>query len=328
MVVLYRHAYGFGFVPPFAGHGHLFVDFFFMLSGFVLGLSADRKLSAGASPARFLKGRLRRLWPVMGIGTLIGVIPYALTHDLSAALALLPLSLLLIPALLVPGPLFPLNQVAWSLSMEAVANILHAFVLAKIGQRALAAVVLLSGALLLPLILRYGGNVFGNTSELWFAGLPRLAFSYGFGLLLARERLAKGRLRGLRLPWWLCLIAPVIVVIDLPAFVPVGPACDALVTLVIFPVLFTCATNVRPPKEFERTLTGLGLLSYPLYAVHMPIMALIALWCDPQTGSFVGPAAALVVAALLAHMFELRGGRARIRVPASLLPRRAAGARA
>ncbi len=317
--VLYRHAWGFGLAAPFATRGHLFVDLFFMLSGFVLGLTADPKLRTGGFAGRFLFARICRLWPVMTVGTLIGVIPFVLTHDTAMALALLPFSLVLIPTLYLPGPLFPLNEVAWSLSMELIANVFHAFLLSKVGQWTLAVLVTLSGVLLLMFISRYSGNVFGNTSELWLQGLPRLLFSYGFGLLIARERLAGNRLRRLKLPWWLCVIAPVIVVVDLPAFVSPGVG-DALATVALFPILFVCATNASAPKEVERTFTGLGLLSYPLYAVHMPIMALIAMICGSQTGDFLAPAAALVVAALLAHVFERRAGRAQPRTSPSLMP--------
>lgn len=324
MGVMYRHATGFGFATSFASHGHLFVDFFFMLSGFVLGLSVDPKLRAGARPSRFLEARVRRLWPVMAIGTLLGAVLAVWGGSPLAGIALLPISLALIPTLYIPGALFPLNPVAWSLSMELIANAFHAFVLSRVGQRLLAMVVGFSGILLLLLILRHEGNIFGNRSETWLPGMPRLAFSYGFGLLLARERLAGDRLRRLRLPWWLCFTLPPTAVFFLPALMPGGSA-DALVTLVLLPILFACATNSRLPAEVTPTFTGLGLLSYPLYAVHLPIMAIVALWCPPLFGRFVGPMAALVVAAMLAHFFERRAGQRSLHAPVSPITAGAGG---
>ena len=56
-------------------HGYLAVDFFFMLSGFVISYAYDDrwgKLSLG----EFFKRRLIRLHPMVVMGVLIGVVAY------------------------------------------------------------------------------------------------------------------------------------------------------------------------------------------------------------------------------------------------------------
>ena len=52
-------------------HGYLAVDFFFLLSGFVIGYAYDDRWRS-MTPAEFLKRRLIRLQPMVVIGALIG----------------------------------------------------------------------------------------------------------------------------------------------------------------------------------------------------------------------------------------------------------------
>jgi peptidoglycan/LPS O-acetylase OafA/YrhL len=53
---------------------YLFVDFFFVLSGFVIAYSAEQGLDAGGSRATFLRKRFARVWPLHAamLGVMIG----------------------------------------------------------------------------------------------------------------------------------------------------------------------------------------------------------------------------------------------------------------
>ena len=57
------------------GHGFLAVDFFFCLSGFVMGYAYDDRI-AGMGVGRFLKARLIRLHPLVVLGTVLGLIAF------------------------------------------------------------------------------------------------------------------------------------------------------------------------------------------------------------------------------------------------------------
>ena len=57
--------------------GYLAVDLFFMLSGYVLARTFDRRLESDLSAMDFLVIRLRRLWPVMAVGALLGLVSFA-----------------------------------------------------------------------------------------------------------------------------------------------------------------------------------------------------------------------------------------------------------
>src|SRR4051812_33009270 len=58
----------------FLGHGYLAVDFFFLLSGFVIAFAYDSRLSAGMSAWRFMGLRLIRLYPLILLGMLLGAL--------------------------------------------------------------------------------------------------------------------------------------------------------------------------------------------------------------------------------------------------------------
>lgn len=130
LVVWYHVFEGFQFAGNqpfirFINHGYLAVDFFFMLSGFVMGYAYGDRLGKSLSIAAFFKRRLIRLHPMVIMGSLIGFISFALTGfecwdgthtTLVLSLIALAASWLMIPAL--PGmprevrgngELFPLN---------------------------------------------------------------------------------------------------------------------------------------------------------------------------------------------------------------------------
>src|SRR6516225_9704176 len=57
-------------------HGYLAVDFFFLLSGFVVGYAYDDRWEKGMSVWDFFKIRLIRLHPLVLLGVLIGAIGF------------------------------------------------------------------------------------------------------------------------------------------------------------------------------------------------------------------------------------------------------------
>jgi peptidoglycan/LPS O-acetylase OafA/YrhL len=131
--------------PPdqnFIGHGFLAVDFFFCLSGFVIGYAYDDRIGQMGKRA-FFTGRLIRLHPLVILGTVLGVIGFFIdpfdTHTVLYStgkfLLLVLCSLLLIPMSTMEDRAFNqfgFNAPAWSLFWEYIANIAYAFVLWKV----------------------------------------------------------------------------------------------------------------------------------------------------------------------------------------------------
>jgi len=83
------------------GHGYLAVDFFFILSGFVIAKAYERKLLSDMSFARFALVRIARLYPLLIAATLVASAYMAMTSIRSSGdlgwLALLPAALLALP---------------------------------------------------------------------------------------------------------------------------------------------------------------------------------------------------------------------------------------
>ena len=124
----------------FIGHGFLAVDFFFCLSGFVIGYAYDdrlRKMGAG----EFFKSRLIRLHPLIVLGSVLGLLGFLLdpfassaAYDTGKLLLLFVCSVFLIPLPMMEERFFnnfALNAPSWSLFWEYVANIFYAFLLYK-----------------------------------------------------------------------------------------------------------------------------------------------------------------------------------------------------
>jgi peptidoglycan/LPS O-acetylase OafA/YrhL len=169
----------------------------------------------------------------------------------------------------------------------------------------LSAVAGAAGAALAIAIASAGRNTLGSAGDNFAMGLIRVLFSYGCGLILARLWLA-GRLPPwLRWRWSYAVLAPLALVATLP-FWPISRAAgDIAVTLVLLPLCFAFTVQSDLPKHLTPLFAGLGLLSYPLYAVHMPILT-IAWLVLPQPWRALGPIAALSVAAVVARVLEGR----------------------
>ena len=77
MLVVWYHVFeGFQFagnkpVIDFINHGYLAVDFFFMLSGFVIGYAYDDRWGKSLTMGGFFRRRLIRLHPMVMLGALI-----------------------------------------------------------------------------------------------------------------------------------------------------------------------------------------------------------------------------------------------------------------
>src|SRR5690606_10793760 len=119
----------------FIGHGFLAVDFFFCLSGFVIGYAYDDRLGK-MGVMEFFKSRLIRLHPLVVFGSVLGLLallldPFRIVPDNATGIGELFL-IFICSIFLIPLPvmeerffnLFSLNAPAWSLFWEYVVNIL------------------------------------------------------------------------------------------------------------------------------------------------------------------------------------------------------------
>ena len=222
LVVFYHIFEGFSFAAggtPIVviNHGYLAVDFFFILSGFVIGYAYDDRLGRTMTLGNFFKRRLIRLHPMIVMGAVLGVVFYVLqgcerwdgTHVATSMIILALLcALFFIPAapgasydIRGNGEMFPLNGPSWSLFFEYIGNLLYALFIHRLGNKALAVLTALSGIGLAWFILfdavGYGMIGVGWTLDgmNFFGGLLRMLFPFTLGMLLFPRSCLAGRLR-------------------------------------------------------------------------------------------------------------------------------------
>lgn len=254
-------------------HGYLAVDLFFLLSGYVVALAYGARLKAGASLGWFLRVRMARLYPLYLAGMVLGFVirvrvqPDAALWGLAGGWAFLPTGL---PY----GAAFPANEVMWSLSLEVLASLAFALGGWRLGNRALAAVVVSSGVVMTACILHFGDANLGSVTGDYLAGFPRLLFSFPLGVLIFRLHQAS-RLRLWRPPGVVAL-AGVAAVLALPRL---HPALEAATILAGFPALFLVMLGApAPANRLAGIYVWAGRLSYPLYSLHFPILDLARGW--------------------------------------------------
>jgi peptidoglycan/LPS O-acetylase OafA/YrhL len=253
-----------------APRGYLAVDFFFVLSGFVLAHAYGERLDDGRLTARgFLFARYRRLWPTALLGATIGLV-VILTTPSNGAMRSAPgfalvaiLNLLLLPNP-VPGieGLYPLNPPHWSLLHELVANYVYAILAPVLRTRALATIVLFAGIGLGVATARSHG---GNSLTLW-----RVAYSFFTGVLI--YRLWKQDYRPAASMFGLALILLVALLVPIGAHPELVDSC---LTLIVFPLVVWHGASTRLQQWAARAAQISGAISYPLYAIHYPFIMLI-----------------------------------------------------
>jgi len=272
-------------------HGYLAVDFFFLLSGFVIGYSYDdrwNKLTVGG----FFKRRLIRLQPMVIMGMIIGAAFFYFQQcPMFSQIAVTPvwkmLLIMLIGFTLIPvtpgmdirgwQEMHPLDGPGWSLFFEYIGNILYALVVRKFSKTALAVLVAITGAMLIQYAVTCkAGDMTGGwsvTAEELRVGFTRLLFPFFGGLLLSR--VAKpGRINNAFL--W----SSIILLITL--FVPrIGGAqhfwanglYEALVIILVFPlVVYMGASGTLTAGISTKVCKFLGDLSYPIYITHYALI--------------------------------------------------------
>ena len=224
----------------------LAVDFFFLLSGFVIAYAYDGRLQRNEMTWwRFMTLRTIRLYPMLFIGTVLGAGGVGLLGHSSGDLTLLLMtfgSLLLLPVGLATGnQAYPLNNPIWSLFFEFAVNGLYGSRFGKLGQNPLAGFVLFFGAGLIIATAVFDGPYgcigFQNTTS-FLLGFARVCYPFWIGVWIFRL----GQLR--RVPSLPISVIGVLLLAVL--LLPYGGKLYSLtMVLLVFPVLLACASVAR-----------------------------------------------------------------------------------
>lgn len=310
LVVMFHllETYSGGQATQIINHGYLAVDFFFVLSGFVIGYAYDDRWDR-MTLWGFFKRRLVRLQPMVIMGTMIGACFYLFGQgDGFSLIGHVPgwkvLLAFVMGCLMIPcgmrmdirgwGEMNSFNGPNWSLTWEYVANILYAFIFRRLPNVILA--LLTAAAAFCTLDLCLDWNVFGLltesraanaytviggwslTSEQVYIGLTRLFYPFLSGLLISRI----GKFIKVKGGFWWCSLI-LVVLFSIPCVGGAGNVMNgiynAVCILLVFPIVVMMGAGSRIKGERSAKIcTFLGELSYPLYITHYPLMYMQMNW--------------------------------------------------
>lgn len=257
-------------------HGHLAVDIFFLMSGFVIASAYDARLASGEMSALdFLKVRLIRLYPVYLMSFVISLPLFLKTYlgvegvtpgGLLFAAKTIALNLFMLPSYSPRGPvLFAVNLVYWSLFFEMAVNIVYAACHRFLKGRVLLAVIMISGLVIAGLALVNGNLDLGVSWPEFGGGLARAVFGIFAGIALFRYR------DGIALPLNRLPAPLVLGIACLPMLMPRSDPFDGVIDLLAVMMIFPAAVLMLSKAASGRTTSlwlALGAASYPLYLLH------------------------------------------------------------
>lgn len=342
MIVVAFHlfeTYSKGPVFQILNHGYLAVDFFFVLSGFVIGYAYDDrwgKMSIGG----FFKRRLVRLHPMVIMGTFIGALLYYFS-DCAAfppigqtswqkVIAMMLLGFTMLPATLKMdirgwGETNPLNGPAWSLQYEYIANILYATVIRHFSKTVLAIFLAFTAFLTLNLTMNWDlFNVFEPRNYAAYTviggwsispdqiciGATRLLYPFFAGLLISRVN----KLIKVKAGFWWCsfLIAVILVMPRIGGMdkMWMNGIYESIVILFLFPLIVSMGAGSCVSGRSVSVCKFFGEISYPLYITHYPLVYVQVAWVrnhpDASLGTSILVSVSIYILAILVAYASLK----------------------
>lgn len=275
MAVVVFHFMEWAYTDPsqnFIGHGFLAVDFFFCLSGFVIGYAYDDRI-AKMGILEFFKSRVIRLHPLVIAGSVLGLLAFLFDpfggHPELYSTGKIILAFIC-SVLLIPMPdiadrgfnLFSFNAPAWSLFWEYIANIVYAFVLYKINRSFLLLLTFISALAICSVAYRSGNLLGGWSGPTFWDGSARISYSFLAGLLIYRSNwIIKNKLGfiGMAFLLFLAFISP---------SSKLNWLTEPVIVLLYFPLLIALGAGATLKPGFRKICVFAGKISYPLYMTH------------------------------------------------------------
>lgn len=261
----------------------LAVDFFFLLSGVVVACAYESRLQQGEIVV-YLERRAIRLYPMIMFGACIGMSVLltspAVRQMPSMTVIALGLSVVLcIPIIrgnIYPGShsIAPVNTPSWSLFFELFVNVLYGFVAKYLTNSLL--IVIVSGSLFVEGIgiAKFNGANVGAYAETFQWGFPRVLFPFFFGVLIKRAIVPRDSSPNRIKPTLLALV--LVATLCLPSLGRWNGVSELVVIAVIYPSIVIAAMNTTVPSQQAALFTWIGAISYPLYAIHVPLFLWVA----------------------------------------------------
>jgi peptidoglycan/LPS O-acetylase OafA/YrhL len=259
---------------------YLAVDFFWVLSGFVLALAYDARLKQGMSARTFMSARIIRLYPLYLLGLAIGlafvfygalrhwgnVTPFQVAVAAGFGLFFVPLP----PFFSSIVHLFPLNGPSYSLFYELVVNLIYGVIARLLNLRVLLSVLTVSAVLMAFILPRHAPGAGWQWADVGI-GLIRVIYCFFAGVFIFR---VQERIRLPSLSPWLA-VAAYLAIIAIPAPDDWRPFYNLVAILIFMPLLVALSAGSVVHGFTARLFILLGMLSYGVYVLHVPLAALV-----------------------------------------------------
>lgn len=278
-------------------HGYLAVDFFFLLSGFVVAYAYDDRWGK-MGQWDFYKRRLIRLQPMVIMGSIIGaalfyfqggaVFPlvnqtpvWKLLTTMLIGCTLIPI----LPSMDIRGwqEMHPLDGPAWSLFFEYIANIIYAVIVRRFSKTLLWILVIIAAGMLINYTV-FGpqGDVIGgwavDKTQLNI-GFTRVLYPFFAGVLLCRA----GKVIRIKGAFWISSLL-ILVILSVPrigdgAHLWMNGLYESFCIILLFPLIVAIgAGGELKSKSSIKVCKFLGDISYPLYITHYPLIYIFTAW--------------------------------------------------
>ncbi|ELP83544.1 protein 2 in picA locus, putative [Entamoeba invadens IP1] len=295
-------------------HGYLAVDFFFMVSGFVLSYSNSKSTSNSTSPISFqlfMTKRYIRLQPFQLFGTLIGLLTFYCCQSpvfplVEKTSVIKLLFVFLITVLMIPvppsldifgdGAMYPLNGPMWTSFFEYCGSAFYFCVLRKLNKTKLFILCVVFSFLLMDIATelnvfgmmekreRYGYSLVGgwviNTSHLYI-GFSRLLFPFTMGVFLDKMKQKIDTHFGEEISVFLLLFVFFTPRIGGANYGWENGVFEVFCVVFVFPVIILIAIG-SPTKnrKTEKVAQFFGNISYGMFCVNYPLIYLQMVWAQ------------------------------------------------
>lgn len=268
------------------------VDFFFVLSGFIIAHVHAADLGKSDRVRAFLLKRATRIYPLLWFVAISSMLANYIFDGESYSVAQITTSLTLLPSII-----WPIPTPSWTLRHEVL--FYAAFALLVFSKRmGVVVIVLWAGGSLAQMALLFWGHAFPGV---WAMIFSPIGFQFMFGTLAAS--VYKRALPHLG-PWALCIGTALVLIMMTCSLVLEMPrrhglnytdgytAIWDLAFGLAFGVLVLGLALVSRSWRVPNGMLALGAASYSIYLVHAPVLAFL--------GKAVGP--------MLPHWLLIGGG--------------------
>ena len=306
-VLVFHMNYMLGTTSHVITKGYLAVDFFFVLSGFVIAANYHVSVRPTISWTDFLSARIARLWPLFILTALIGCVAITMKatrdfgyFDAQNVAATLALNSVMIPSFLkIYGVdrLFFFNAASWSVFFELVVNLVFFAGLRRLSLKPMLALTV-GFAVVLAFVAQNNGSLDGGWAlETFHVGSARILFGFTAGMAIYLASLRTSFHTGI--PATVTALAG----LCLSFFVVGDWMSDYFLVTALFPLLVLVGSQGRLGKGPARIGGRLGDISYSVYLLQTPAMLFVSWACKMIVGrkiaEFAPYSGALFVLALL-----------------------------